>query len=225
MNPATATAPRGILYIEDFDDAAPPPEPDNTPDLTVLEPSFTGAEIDAARAEAHAAGLAEGRAQQAASQDAARLQLLERLNAEIRSTQGGLQSQAEAVADALAQTLIGCMYGSLPALCRAHAASEIKATLEMVLPGLLRQATCVIFVHPDMAEPVKTLIADLADDVPEYFTIRADAKLLPSDLRAEWQNGRLLRSSATIWNELRQKLIAFQLLDAATPETPHARRS
>jgi len=216
---------RGVLYIEDFDD--PPGSAlvpvQNAPGILV--PSFSAEDLEAARQQAYAEGVRDG--QQAAAGErvhAVRL-LLETLGKSLAQAQRDLMVQAETIAEELARTLLATLCGSLPDLCRAHAEPETRALIRRLMPGLAREPRLEIRVHPDLVAAVENELAHLAQELPGKLDVVGDSKLEPTDLRANYQDGRVIRSSRQIWAEVRAQLEEFGLLlPPATPdsEKPHA---
>lgn len=203
---------RGVLYIEDFDD------PPGTSLATlqsaqgILVPSFSAEDLEAARQQAYAEGTRDG--QQSAMRErahATRL-LLENLNKSLAGAQEALVIQADLVAEELAKTLLTSLCGSLPEMCRSHAEPETRGLIKRIMPGLSREAHLEIRVHPDLVEVVRNELASLRQEMPEKLTVIADTTMEPTDIRANWKGGYLVRSSQLIWQEVREQLGIFDLL-------------
>jgi len=213
---------RGVLYIEDFDDppGSAPASIENTPGI--LAPSFSAEDLEAARQQAYADGSREGQSLATRERAHATRLLLESLTKSISETQAAMTAQAELIAESLAKALLACLCGSLPDLCRTHAEPETRAIIKRVMPGLAREARLDIRVHPDLVACVQDQLALLPQELPEKLTVIADPSMEPTDIRANWKFGHLIRSSRQIWDDVRAQLAAFDLVIPPTPETPNA---
>lgn len=209
----------GVLYMEDFDD--PPPPPARAPEPEFVSPGFSAEDLEAARQEAYADGMRDG--QRAAREETAHSvrMILEKLAIGLKSVDQQLAADAEKVATELASCLLGAMCGSLPEFCRAHAEPETRALIRKIMPGLAREAKVDIRVHPSMVEPVQDEIAKLTQDLPEKLSVTGDPLMEPTDLRAKWNMGHLVRSSQKIWRDVRAELSSFGLL-STNFENEHA---
>jgi flagellar assembly protein FliH len=203
---------RGVLYIEDFDD---PPGTALTSLQNahgILVPSFSAEELEAARQQAYAEGCRDGQQSAALERDHAVRLLLESLDGSLAEAQQAFAAEAEKIAEKLARTLLATMCGSLPEFCRAHGEPEARSLVRRVMPGLAREPRLEIRVHPDLVAAVQDELSHLNQDLPEKLTVIADHKMEPTDFRAAWSNGYLLRSAQSVWREVREQLTELGLL-------------
>ncbi len=212
---------RGVLYIEDFDEPNISPVTRQEPATDIIAPCFSAEDLEAARQQAYAEGTRDGVESAARERTHTMRLLLENLVQQLQKSQSDITAHAEAIASELAQTLFSALYGSLPELCRVHGETEIRALVKRIMPGLARESRVDIRLHPDLVAAVEDEISRLPHDIPEKIELIADPHFAATDLRATWKTGHLQRSSAKIWQDLRQDLEIFQLLPV-TPKAPHA---
>jgi flagellar biosynthesis/type III secretory pathway protein FliH len=138
--------PSGILYVEDFDAPAAREPPPATPEAPLLSQG----DIDAARAEGHEAGLAEARTEQAGIQAELRTAALVAIGDALGSARAEAARVAHAMANELAATLLALVQAALPAAAANAASQDITALVAALLPGLKREPTASIHVHPEL---------------------------------------------------------------------------
>lgn len=188
----------GILYIEDFDAAAPAPSPAE-PAPAPPSPVFSAEELAAA----HEAGRAEGAAaaldEAALVQGQLQLAATQALADELAAARATLRAVAEAQASEVAQTVLAMLAAAIPATMRACAGTELQAMLQALAPGLLREPELRVRAHPTQADRAReTLIALLPEDTC-VLSVRPDATLAEGDLRIAWQDGRAQRDCAALY--------------------------
>jgi flagellar biosynthesis/type III secretory pathway protein FliH len=197
----------GVLYAEDFDaeDASEPiaPEPE------VIEPLFVAAEMDAARAEGHAAGLIEAERGIAAS----RLQTLDRIATAMTGAADAAAGAAEAAATGIARTILGALSACLPALCERHGATELQALMRAVLPSLTDQPRVTVRVHPLMAPAMADEIAALDAELAERVVLLPSDAVPPGNVRVTWEDGAAQRDAGRARAALNEALAALGLLE------------
>jgi flagellar assembly protein FliH len=201
----------GILYVEDFDadpsaqdhaaqDALPPPEP-----------TFSAAELEAARQ----AGRQDG--MQQATEDARLIQMqmhaasLQSLTDGLVAARASLQSVAQAHAAQTARAVFGILQAALPAAMRTHAAVEAQAMLAALAPGLTCEPELRVRAHPDMADTVRESLIALLPDQTCVLSVCADPALAPGDVIVAWQDGRARRDTGAIWSQIRAALAPLAL--------------
>ncbi len=114
----------GVLYAEDFD----APDLPSSPEPEAIEPAFSLAELEEARAEARAAARLDAEESQAA----ARLRALEAIGAGLDAARDTAREDATAASEAIARTMLGAdrlpaepvrplwrCRGANPSACRA----------------------------------------------------------------------------------------------------------
>ncbi len=174
-----------MLYAEDFDDvdgerpaAARPPEPE------VIEPVFTAAELDAARAEARQAG----RRRPSTAWLPLRLTCWALLAAGMADA-GAAAAQAEAAAAGVAATMLAALAACLPALCDAHGAAELRALARALLPALPDEPRITVRVNPHMLAAMQDEIAALDGELAERVRLLPTDAMPPGDARVTGRTG------------------------------------
>jgi flagellar assembly protein FliH len=206
---------RAILFEEDFD-RPPPPPPPSEPE--VVEPSFSAAELEAARADAWDEGYAA--ATEDANTAAARAagQALANIADQIAAANTEMQATAEQSAEAIAHLVMAGFAAAFPALCARHGATEVNAILRMVLPALYQEPKITVRASPSTAAAITRLIADLDPDLePRVLLVPTDA-MGAGDVRVTWSEGGASRDTAKLWDAIECVLGQSGLLPASTTE-------
>lgn len=205
--------PAGILYVEDFDapaEPAPPPAPD------IATPRFSAEDIAQAREDGRQAGLLEARAEQAAIEAELRTAALAAIGDALGSARADAARIAHAMADELAATLLALLQAALPAASDALAGQEITALVAALLPGLRREPSAAICVHPALLGDISLSLQSLWPDHGGRLAITSDAALARADVRVSWEDGEVLRDTGALWQSLRTALAPFALPPLAT---------
>jgi flagellar biosynthesis/type III secretory pathway protein FliH len=203
----------GILYVEDFD-APAPREKRAVPDI--ITPSFTHAELEAAREEGFKAGLATAQGEHHALQSELRTAALIAIGEALATARADAALVAQHMAGELSATMLALLTAALPAAAATLASTEIAALLACVLPPLQREPSLVVRVHPDVQAETAAALAKIWPDHAARVTIIPDAAFAPSDVIVTWQEGEARRVTKTLWNELRTALTPCALPDLDT---------
>jgi flagellar biosynthesis/type III secretory pathway protein FliH len=226
---ANRPEPHGILFAEDFGDAAPDDAsieeiaPDHA-EPEIIEPMFSEAELDAACQAARDAGAEEGRrqAEQASQQKIATA--LASIAEKLTDARHAVADMAAANAEHLARTVLAALSAALPRLCARHGAAEIQALVGILLPSLDEEPAVVIRVQPDMRADLQEYVGRIAPGKSGSIAVLADEALSHGDVRVEWRYGQARRDTRAILSEISAALNAQDLLDTATAggEMTHA---
>jgi flagellar assembly protein FliH len=187
--------------------AAPPP-------AAPLPPPPDPALLAAARAEGvvegqaigHAAGLIEGRAQQARAQEAAIQRALEAIARSLTEAAEAGRQTAEDSARALAGLLFATLDLALPGAAARLGAEFVPALVVPLLPAIADRPEARLHVAPELAE---SIAARMPPRAPEVV---GDPAIAPGDARVEWRDGALAISLAA-----RRAAIAEALQAAGIP--------
>ncbi len=201
----------GVLYAEDFDDdgeTQPTPDEETAPEPEIIEPSFTAAELDAARAEARAAGRAETEHGLAAT----RLHMLSLLATGLADSRAGARDVAMAAADSMAKLMLTALTVCLPALCKNHGAAELSALSKAILPGLIDEPKIVVRVNPQMAATMEAEIAALDFELAERINLLPTDAVAPGDARISWADGSVIRDAGRARQMVEDALASMGLL-------------
>jgi flagellar biosynthesis/type III secretory pathway protein FliH len=184
----------GVLYAEDFDETGSNgmAAPDPVPEPEVIEPVFTAAELDAARAEASSAGQAAAERGLAGS----RTQLLARLASTMEEAREGAREVAEQAAEGVARCMLGALAACLPSLCEQHGVAELRAFVRTLLPALTEEPRVIVRINPAMMAMMQSEIGSLDDEVAERVQLLATEAVPPGDARVTWSEGSAVRDTS-----------------------------
>jgi len=230
--PQTDDAVTKFLFDLSFDeeprdeeelDSAQVEEPDIPP--LPPEPTFSEADLNAARSQAfeegHAAGLNEAgagieqRASAALEAVAANLALL---GAQQDDANRNILKDVIALNKRILEMLV-------PAYLERHGTAEIDALVNECLTRILDPGETVVEVPAEVAEMLEPRLCDTAARVGFAGTldIRSAADLTAGDVRLSWQNGGAARLSEELWAEISEVVDrAIHSLDAAGGPAPDA---
>lgn len=163
-------------------------------------PSFSEDELNAARAVARAEGVAAGRAEQAAENEARLAQSLEQvadrlaaLRDQLAADEQRLRADAAALGHAIARRLCEALTARLPL-------AEMTALVGDCLSDLRDEPRVIIHVADSLLGEARgrfeTLAADMA--FPGQVVVLADRRLAPGDVSIDWTNGGILRDGAAL---------------------------
>jgi flagellar biosynthesis/type III secretory pathway protein FliH len=209
----------GILYVEDFD--APAPRDRRAPDI--ITPSFTHAELEAAREEGFKAGLATAQGEHHAVQAELRTAALTAIGEALAAARGEAATVAQHMAGELVATVLALVEAALPAAAASLAGSEVAALLACVLAPLKREPALAVRVHPDVHDETEDAIARIWPDHLTRVTILPDAALAGSDVVVTWSDGEARRDTGALWVAIRAALAPCALpgLDTILEDMHH----
>lgn len=164
------------------------------------EPTFTLADLEAARAEAFARGEAAGIAAQAQANAAALASAGDALAAQLALVAGTLSAQdadlkadAAALGHAVARRLCETLTQNMPL-------AEMTAMVTACVQDLKDEARIVVYAHPDLLDEARAQFdaAVAAQAFPGRLIVLADQALARGDVRVEWAHGGILRDMAAL---------------------------
>ena len=164
-------------------------------------PTFSQADVDAAREEGFAAGKEEG-VRAAANTTEHRVTesltvLMERLS-ELFRMQDEANTDTARNAITVAITIARKMF---PDLASRNALGEVERVAEMAMEKVLNDSPVVVRVNPELRDPLAERIdAHTAGTAAEgRVTVSGDADLPVGDCRIEWRDGGAERDVAAMW--------------------------
>jgi flagellar biosynthesis/type III secretory pathway protein FliH len=193
----------GILYAEDFDDAAPVTSP---PDIVVEPRPLTQADVDAAAL----AAVARARTAWQGEIEQQRQQALAAIAELLAAQREHAARDAATLAEATVTTLLAMLSSALPHFCREHGAAEARALFSQLLPNLRSEPRVTVRVHPGLAPILEQDLDELDLELAGTVTI-TPAQLEPGDLRVAWENGSLKRDTGAILAAMQDALAQFGL--------------
>jgi len=191
-----------ILFAEDFDLApgALPPEPE------VIEPTFSAADLEAARTAAWAAAHTAAAAEAAAADHAAIRQSVAVMAEHLAAAREELALQADQAATAIAELLLASLGAVLPALAARYGEAELTAMARIVLPGLFREPAVTVRLNPQHCAAMAAQIERLDPDLAARVQIVPAGAIPPGDARIAWRNGSAVRDTTALWTQVVEAL-------------------
>lgn len=220
------SAPHKFLFDESFDlpdppppaRKAPPPPPPPPP-----EPTFSKAELEAARL----AGLAEGRAQALAEATQA---IEQRLADALSALESGLKSLIEDRDSAIGEarrngleTVRAIVQKAVPVLCRKSPLTELEAMIAECLREAFDEPRIVLRVSDALFEPLQARLGalTLSTGFAGKVVLLADEALGPGDARVEWAEGGAERDTRRLLRDIDEALMRALDTLTATPTPGH----
>lgn len=210
-----------ILFAEDFDLS---PDGDNAPEPEVIEPTFSAAELEAARAEAWQAGSDAASARAATADHAAIRQTVASVAEQLAAADRELLDLAEQSAATIARLLLGSLGVVLPELAARYGEAELQAIIRIVSPGLFQEPAVTLRINPLHCTTVAREIERLDPDLAARWQIVPTESVPAGDARIAWRNGGATRDAAVLWQQVAATLALSGLSPALaeTKELEHA---
>ncbi len=188
-----------VLFAEDFDLLA---ARDNPPEPEVIEPTFSAAELEAARAEAWQAGSDAASAAAAAADHAAIRQTVAAVAEQLAAAHDELLDLAEQSATAIARLLLSSLGVVLPELAARYGEAELQAIIRIVLPGLFKEPAVTLRINPQHCTIIAREIERLDPDLAARLQIVPAESIPAGDARINWRNGGATRDAAALWEQV-----------------------
>ena len=204
-----------LLFDEDFDQPAKPPEPE------VIEPVFTAAELLAAREEA----AQDSRDRTIAEiEEASRItssRALAEIAAQITAARDEAATIAEQSAEAIACLLLDCFAAAFPALSARHGAGELAAVLRGILPALHREPKIAVRLNPQLVTEMTKELQSLDADLMARVRLIPTDSMPVGDVRVTWDHGSATREAASLWSQIESILAPAGLLNLEPAAKEH----
>jgi flagellar assembly protein FliH len=180
---------------------------------------FSAIEMDAAKAAAHAEGVAAGRAE--AEQQIARrvADACVAVGARLGELMSVLARQHEAQTRESVAAATEIARRLLPSLGKREAIGEIEALIRDCLSRLHEEPRLVVRVADELLDPIRQNVDQLtaAAGYTGRVILFADPAIKSGDARVEWADGGAERDSAAIWREIDSAIQRFVEGGAAAP--------
>ncbi len=188
-----------VLFAEDFDVS---PERDSAAEPEVIEPTFSAAELEAARVAAWKAGSDAASAEAAAADHAIIRQTVAAIAKQLTAAHDELLNLAEQSATTIARLLLGSLGVVLPELASRYGEAEVLAIIRIVLPGLFKEPAVTLRINPRHRETVAHEIERLDPDLAARLQIVPTDAIPAGDARIAWRNGGATRDVAALWDQV-----------------------
>ena len=187
-----------------FDNAFDLDEPDNDAAQAPPEPTFTPAELEAAKQSAHADGMAAGLDQALRGLERQTAQALEETGRQLASLHERQTKSNEAVQRNALEVAVSVVRKLLQGIEARDGMSEVERVVVDSLQQVLDQPRVVIRVHDALMQALQGRLKDVSDSVgfPGQLVLIADDRLGPGDCRVEWADGGAERIGERIWSEI-----------------------
>ena len=184
------------------------------------EPTFSKADLEAARAQGHEAGEQAGQAAAAAS---AQQRLADTLAEVSRQLAPMIEQQAlnqETMVEQSIEIALAITRKVLPELARRKGLTEIEALVRECLQDLSEEPRVVIRVADDLLDLMRARVDPLAASLgfPGSIVLLAERSLGPADCRVEWADGGAERLTDQVWHDIETSVARF--LDYPQPIMP-----
>lgn len=184
------------------------------------EPTYSQAQLDAAKEEAYQLGLAAGQKSETEKQQqhiASLLSLVGQkiglLLAEAETARGQELAGIAEIATAIARKV-------MPHYTEQHGLQEITAILSQVLREMNREPRLVVRVSEAIFDIVSDQIKTLSEQhaYAGKVVVIAEANMAPSDCLVEWADGGIERDIKSLWQEI-DRAMAQTAQSSAPPPT------
>lgn len=175
------------------------------------EPTFSKADVTAARSEGYAAGEEAGRA---AALHGAQEKLGEALAAVSRQLApliGQRRLDQETMVEQSVQIALAISRKVLPELARRKGLAEIEALVRDCLRDMSEEPRIVIRVSDDMLDLMRARLDPIAQSLgfPGSIVLLAEPSFGPADCRVEWADGGAERLAGQAWHEIDEAVARF----------------
>lgn len=213
---------RPFLFDVDFGAAE-----NQTEDIPEVEeepapPTFSEADLHAAKQDAYNLGHAAGNQESIAGFEhriAESLDVATSAFSRLAATQEEANKQIALDGLRLAATVVEKM---MPEMVRRHGVEEIESAVADVLENIIDEPTVTVTVHEDLMEPMAERLRPVAlkSGLGDRLLVTSDPTLGLSDCRVSWGDGGAERNADAIWSRVEDTLDRNLALppEESTPE-------
>lgn len=215
------TAPHKYLFDTSFDQ---PDRPQNAGALAArpVEPTFSRADLEAARAAAHAEGRAEALDEARRSTDQQTADALGAIARALTALAGSCDEMTGDMQRQAAVILRTVIHKTVPQLCRKDPIFEIEALFVDCLREAFDEPRVVLRVAPPLFESVQSRLPALATQsgFAGKLVLLADDGIAGSDCRVEWADGGAERNTKRLLADIDAALARLESIPAHNPTAP-----
>jgi flagellar biosynthesis/type III secretory pathway protein FliH len=208
------------LFAEDFDLAAEVSldEP-HVLEPEIIEPTFTTADIEAARRDGWEDGHEAGRIEATAQQTEIAKDALTMVATSLQTMRTEFAEHTDQQATLIAEAILTSLAAMFPELCKRHGAEEARAVAREILPTLSKEPGITIRVSPETVPAVAAEVARLDPALARAIKLDAAEDFAPSDIRILWQCGSARRDERALKGAIVAALDQVGLLSVKIKET------
>ncbi|HXY99688.1 MAG TPA: hypothetical protein VEI03_06780 [Stellaceae bacterium] len=198
------SAPHKFLFDRSFDLPDAPRGAARTPPAPPPEPTFSKAELDAAREAGFAAGCAAALAEAAKSSEARITGLLSDIALHLKGLLAARRRFAEDAQRGALETLRAVLAKAVPTLCRKASLAEIETMVVECLREAFDEPRVVLRVADGAFEAMQPRLEAVAaaSGFAGKIALLADETLGPGDARVEWADGGAERDTRRLLHDI-----------------------
>ena len=211
-NPKPPAEVRKFMFPRSFDVVAAPKKkqeaaeekPAEKAEPQVVVPTFSEADLKAARDEAFAAGKQEGGAEARATTEREIKVSLDGILDRLKGL-GEAQDKANAsVVDTAVIVAVGIARKLFPALNERHALGEVERMVGLAMERVLEEPKIVVYVNGKLKAPLEERMAGIAAKAgfKGQMTVEGVDDIIVGDCRVEWIGGGARRHVDELWQEI-----------------------
>lgn len=188
-------------------------------------PTFSEAEMQAARTEAEQRGFSAGQQAAQEQQQAHILALITRLTAAIEGLVQNASTLHTAQQTDISDIALTIARKLLPDFMAEQALGHISALLSQVCREMTQEPRLVVRVPDGLLDPLQQQIASItqASAYAGKVVLLADAALPPTDCKIEWADGGIEFSSASLWQKIDEAVRQAKAHPTVAPSSPSPR--
>ncbi|HYM02496.1 MAG TPA: hypothetical protein VET85_06080 [Stellaceae bacterium] len=218
------SAPHKFLFDRSFDQPDPPPRvaTRQAPPPAPPEPTFSRAELDAAREEGFAEGRETARAETMQSIEQRTAESVSDVAARLEHLLGLREKCAEDAQRRSLETMRTIVQKAVPALFRKAPILELEAVINECLREAFDEPRIVLRVADPIFDAVQRRLGALTTSTgfAGKVVLLADETLGPGDARVEWAEGGAERDTRRLLRDIDGALA--RALDALPVSPPHS---
>ena len=167
-------------------------------------PSYSQEELDQVAADSFQRGVEQGRAEAMTGIEQRLADSWQSVGDRFRQLQGAHQAALDTLSADVTELAYTMVRQLSPTLAKTGGMAEIEAMIAEVFGALRDEPRIIARVHPDLAEQVRTRMAEIAANsaFEGQITVRPDPELSEGDCRLEWAEGGAERLQTEIWRRM-----------------------
>ena len=188
------------------------------------EPTFSEAELEAARKAARAEGEAAGQQKAQQAVEAKLATAVAQIQPELSRLVEEQKLSDAALTEHAAQVGITVCRQLFPDLARKRGMAEVEAVIKDCLTDMIDEPRLVIRVNDDLLDAMRGRLSALSSETGfgGAVVLMADPNLGPSDCRVDWADGGAERVADQLWTQVDRAIARFLEYPQLAPAEPDA---
>lgn len=187
--------------------------PDDQPaeEAAPPEPQFSIEDLEAARTEAFAEGVAAGQAEATAQFDYAGQQVLQAISMQLAAACTSADAALEETAALAPSMTVAALTKAFPTLSADHGEGEILTIIRQALANASDEPRMVIRLNDNDYEPLDAAMKPLAAQAgyPGRLVTLSDANIAQGDVQVEWADGGVIRNVGRLTDSIAEALASL----------------